>query len=637
MSALLCRVCGLSGATPGRPCQRCGIVAEALTPDTKKGVAHFEMGEYAEALGHFEKALLKKPKSTLALRDCGHAAFHLQEGQKALDYYRQALELQPRLIDAHLNVGLLQAQRGHVNDALFEFLEVLNHLHAFESGAFYLGLLHTPETLELQVRLQIGLLLKQRGDLEQSVEQFRSILAKSPHHLLALGNLGDCLLALERWGDAAAAYRKALEVLPEGPERDNLQNDLGVAYFRGGETEKAIERFKGVLKRDPDNVNAVYNLGQVYFHEGLTGRVKRDYEELAKTKDGAAILFALSKSIADVAGAQRAEGAADQLLIGRSAPMRAVRDLIRRAAASDATVLILGENGTGKELVARAIHQQSNRHDRPFLPVACSALSETLLESELFGHEKGSFTGAVGRKIGRFEAAHRGTLFLDEIGEIPPALQVKLLRVLQEREFERVGGTETLKVDVRILAATNRDLKKEVAEGRFREDLYYRLNVIVIESPPLRERVDDLPQLLEHFLAKLRKKGSTRFEGITPEALRRLNAYRWPGNVREMENLVERIVTLYDDTHIRPEHLPAEISGERRPAPEGVPAVEARGSSDRPRTGGTVRLEDVEREAIQRALVETRFNKKRAAEKLGISRPTLYQKIRRYQLETPSI
>ncbi len=617
--------------SPTAVCVQCGIPGEAPSAETKKGMADFELGEYGEALKHFEKALAKKPKSPLALRDCGHAAYHAQQTQEALDYYHSVLELQPRLLDAHLNLGLLQAQRGHVNDALFEFNEVLQHLHPFEPGSFYLGLLHTPGTLETQVRLQIGLLLKQRGDLEQSLEQFQAILQKNPKHLLALGNLGDCQLALEKWGDAAQTYRKALAVIPEGAERDNLQNDLGVAYFRGGETEKAIAQFKGVLKRDPDNVNAVYNLGQVYFQEGLTGRVKRDYEELAKTKDGAAILFALSKSIADVAGAKGTENAADNLLIGRSAPMRAVRDLISRAAASDATVLILGENGTGKELVARAIHQQSNRHDKPFLAVACSALSESLLESELFGHEKGSFTGAVARKIGRFEAANHGTLFLDEIGEISPALQVKLLRVLQEREFERVGGTETLKVDVRILAATNRDLKKEVAEGRFREDLYYRLNVIQVEMPPLRERTDDLAMLLEHFLEKLRKKGSTRFEGATPEALRRLSAHPWPGNVREMENLVERVVTLYDDTHIRPEHLPPELMGEAsyRPPMPRPSYVDASGVPIAPQ--GT--LEEMEKEAVRRALVEAKYNKKRAAERLGISRPTLYQKIRRYRLE----
>jgi transcriptional regulator with PAS, ATPase and Fis domain len=606
------------------------VPIEPISADTRKGMAAFELGEYEDALKWFEKVIAKKPKSALGLRDCGHAAFHLQKGPVALDYYARALKIQPRLLDAHLNVGLLHAQRGHVNEALAEFKEVLQGLHPLVPGAFYLGLLHTVETLETQVRLEIGLLLKQRGDLEQSIEQFQAILKKVPQHLLALGNLGDCQLALEHWADAAQTYHKALSVIPEGPERDNLQNDMGVAFFRGGETEKAIEQFKGVLKRDPDNVNAVYNLGQVYFHEGLTGRVKRDYEELAKEKGGAAILFALSKSIADVAEAQGTENSADNLLIGQSAPMRAMRDLIRRAAASDATVLILGENGSGKELVARSIHQQSTRHDQPFLAVACSALSETLLESELFGHEKGSFTGAIARKIGRFEAANHGTLFLDEIGEISPALQVKLLRVLQEREFERVGGTETLHVDVRILAATNRDLKKEVAEGRFREDLYYRLNVILIEAPPLRERSDDIPMLLEHFLKKLRKKSSTRFEGATSEALKRLAAYRWPGNVREMENLVERVVTLFDDTRIRPEYLPSEVLGEKPRLGNPLPRT---GDLSEDAWGKVGRLDDLEREAIRRALIETRFNKKKAAEKLGISRPTLYEKIRRYDLD----
>ncbi len=633
MAPTPCRVCGNPEVNLGSPCQVCGIPAEALGPDTRKGMEAFEMGEYEDARKAFQKALDKNPQSPLAIRDLGHAYFHLKDTGTALDLYKRALAIQPLLMGVQFNLGLIQFQRGQVNDALFAFLEVIQHRHPFTPGTYYLGLLHTPQNLEQQARLQLGLLFKQRGELERALEQFRAVLKVAPKALQALGNLGDCLLALEKWDEAVSAYRKALTVIQSGPERDNLQNDLGVAYFRKGEMEKAVEQFKAVLKRDPDNVNAVYNLGQVYFQEGLTGRVQRDYEEFAKTKDGGAILFALSKSIADVAGSHRAGQTDETPLMGHSPALRQVQDLIRRAAASDATVLILGENGTGKELVARSIHQLSNRHDKPFQAVSCSALTETLLESELFGHEKGSFTGATGRKIGRFEAAHRGTLFLDEIGEISPATQVKLLRVLQEREFERVGGTETVKVDVRILAATNRDLRKEVAEGRFREDLFYRLNVILIEIPPLRERDGDLPVLVQHFLAKMKLKRPTRFEGATPEALRRLERYRWPGNVRELENLIERVVTLHDDVLIRPEHLPQEMGTDQA----GRPVQAALGARKTPPLPTSGRLDDMERETVWRALEDTRFNKKKAAERLGISRPTLYQKIKRYGLERPKV
>jgi tetratricopeptide (TPR) repeat protein len=387
-------MCGHEEAPLGTPCPVCSVPAEPVSADTRRGMDAFEMGDYAASLKAFEKVLSKTPESPLALRDCGHAAFHLQDSAKAVEYYRQAIAIRPRLIDAHFNLGLLQSQRGHINDALFELLEVIQQRHPFKQGTFYLGLLHTPEQFIQQAHLQAGLLFKQRGELERAMERFRAVLKESPKHLLALGNLGDCLLALERYDEAIQVYKKALSAQGEGADRDHLQNDLGVAYFKRGDSEKAVAQFKAVLKRDPDHVNAIYNLGQVYYQGGLTGRVQRDYEEFAKAKGGAAILYALSKTIADAAGSKR-EGAGEETsLIGPGPSLRRVRDLILRAAASDATVLILGENGTGKELVARAIHQASTRHDKPFQAVACSALTETLLESELFGHEKGSFTGS---------------------------------------------------------------------------------------------------------------------------------------------------------------------------------------------------------------------------------------------------
>ena len=220
--------------------------------------------------------------------------------------------------------------------------------------------------------------------------------------------------------------------------------------------------------------------------------------------------------------------------------------MITRAAASKATVLVRGESGTGKELAARALHEQSERAGGPFVAVSCAALSETLLESELFGHEKNAFTGAVAERKGRFELAHGGTLFLDEIGDIPAPVQVKLLRVLQQREFERVGGTKTIKVDVRIVAATNADLEKLVKEGKFREDLYYRLHVIQIPLPPLRQRTEDIPLLVEGFLKKFNAENGRHIARIAPEAMQCLVSYPWPGNVRELENIIERSVVLSD-------------------------------------------------------------------------------------------
>jgi DNA-binding NtrC family response regulator len=248
-------------------------------------------------------------------------------------------------------------------------------------------------------------------------------------------------------------------------------------------------------------------------------------------------------------------------IIGSSSRMQDLLNTVERAADSRATVLIRGESGTGKELIARALHFHSSRAGKPFIAVSCAALPETLLESELFGHEKNAFTGAATQKPGRFELANHGTLFLDEVAEIPPLLQVKLLRVLQEREFERIGGTKTLKVDVRLIAATNKDLEKAVASGEFRDDLYYRLQVIPIYIPPLRERREDIPSLVNHFLKKYNQENGRKIEKIAPEALGLLMRYRFPGNIRELENAVERAVVMADrDAKIlTPDLLPLSI------------------------------------------------------------------------------
>jgi len=251
-------------------------------------------------------------------------------------------------------------------------------------------------------------------------------------------------------------------------------------------------------------------------------------------------------------------------IVGASPAMQEVFNVVEQVAPTKASVLITGESGTGKELVAQAIHENSPRAAAPFVKLHCASLAETILESELFGHEKGSFTGAAGRREGRFKQADGGTLFLDEIGEISPAIQVKLLRFLQEKTFERVGGNETIKVDVRIIAATNRDLTSEVQTGRFREDLYYRLNVVNIEMPPLRARPSDLLPLATHFLQRFAKENGKRIEGFADDAVERITGYRWPGNVRELENIIERAVVLCDGAKLNAKHLPAGLGASVR-------------------------------------------------------------------------
>ena len=304
-------------------------------------------------------------------------------------------------------------------------------------------------------------------------------------------------------------------------------------------------------------------------------------------------------------------------LLSKAPGMQKVFELARVSARSASTILILGESGSGKEVLARAIHAESPRAGGPFVAVNCAALTESLLESELFGHEKGAFTGAVARRKGKFEAADGGTLFLDEVGDISPKLQLELLRVLEDRTFHRVGGNEPIAVDVRIVAATNRKLEKAVAEGRFRDDLYYRLNVIPITIPPLRERREDVPLLVERFVEGLAAEQKKKLDGVSHEAMAALLAHDWPGNVRELRNVLERGAVVANGPTIQVSDL-----GLAAPSlPEGTPAV----------APGT--LEDVERRHIGEVLLAAGGNVTHAARTLGIDRVTLYKKIRKYGLK----
>jgi DNA-binding NtrC family response regulator len=384
-------------------------------------------------------------------------------------------------------------------------------------------------------------------------------------------------------------------------------------------------------------------------------------------------------------------------ILGESSAIQEVLVKTEQIAPASSTVLIEGESGTGKELVAQAIHHLSPRRDQPFIAVNCAALPETLLESELFGHEKGAFTGAAERRLGRFELAHKGTLFLDEIGEMPVSLQVKLLRVLENRTFFRVGGTQPIRVDVRVIAAANRSLREAVSLGEFREDLFYRLNVLYIYLPPLRERRGDVPILVKRFVADLSKEHGREFRGIAPEAMQNLVDADWPGNVRQLRNLIESMVVLAPGREIRPSDIPPEVrDGGTRLLPMRVPEavrsvqgqelefifrslmdlklqiedlkrrideephrvevldVSRRAPFDEYGVGEVVevgdeepaarddhlrvvyrpgmRMADVERAAIEAALAETRGNRRRAAERLGIGERTLYRKIKEFDL-----
>lgn len=311
------------------------------------------------------------------------------------------------------------------------------------------------------------------------------------------------------------------------------------------------------------------------------------------------------------------------MIVGESPAIREVMEAVKQVAPSRATVLLEGESGTGKELVARAIHNLSPRQEGPYITVHCAALSPTLLESELFGHEKGAFTGAFERRQGRFELAHGGSLFLDEIGEIDPTLQVKILRILETREFERVGGTKTIRTDTRIIAATNRDLKKLVGERKFREDLFFRLNVITLKLPSLRERQEDIPLLANHFLKEFNQENKKRIREFSSEVLQIFIGYSWPGNIRELRNVVNRMVVMTRGERLTIRDVPTEILKTEPSFPS--PQIES----------VTLNLAETEKHLIRRALDQTAGNITRAALLLGISRRTLHRKLNTLNLPTP--
>jgi two-component system response regulator PilR (NtrC family) len=334
-------------------------------------------------------------------------------------------------------------------------------------------------------------------------------------------------------------------------------------------------------------------------------------------------------------------------ILGDSPPVRALLALIERVAGSKTNVLIIGESGTGKELVARMIHDRGPLRGKPFIPVNCGAIPETLIESEMFGHKKGSFTGAVGDKLGLFEAASGGTLFLDEVGELPLSMQVKLLRAIQERVIRKVGGTDDIHIDVRIIAATNRDLEAGVAKGTFREDLYYRLNVLLIKTPPLRERRGDVRLLAQVFLRRFADKQGKALTGFAPDAMAALEAFNWPGNIRELENIVERAVTLENGTEISLSSLPANVIGAKAPLAGGAPVSGLPAATTELRlpapnfASGPLNLDailaDVERAYLVAALEHAGGVKKRAAELLGITFRSMRYRLKKIGLDAGDV
>ncbi len=439
--------------------------------------------------------------------------------------------------------------------------------------------------------------------------------------VLSLTRLGHEVQGVKGGGEAIAAYRKR--------PADVVVTDLRMVPVDG------IEVVRRLREADPEatvlvvSAHGTIAIAVEAMREGAIDFIEKPFSpEVLRARVEKAVEIARERRGARTARA-RVEALEQDLerghgphgLVGRSESMRRVLDQVRKVAVTDATVLVLGESGTGKELVARAIHDASPRRERPFVSVSCAAIPEGLLESELFGHERGAFTGAVRRKLGRFELAHEGTLFLDEVGELPPSVQVKLLRVLQERRFERVGGEETVEVDVRLVSATNRDLAGMARDGRFREDLYYRLDVVPLTLPPLRERPGDVEELARYFLARSAPRLGRAVTGFTPEAVELLRRHRWPGNVRELENVVEQALVFAEGELVTAAELPQALRG--APPPAGLPVP----TGDRSLTDI---LEDLERQLILAAYEKAKGVKAETARLLGIKPSALYYKLEKY-------
>jgi two-component system response regulator HydG len=432
---------------------------------------------------------------------------------------------------------------------------------------------------------------------------------------------------IKSWGyqvEVADDGAEAVEKVKEIPF-DLILMDVKMAVMSGIEALKLIKQYNPAI---PILIMTAYSSVESAVDALKSGA----YDYLTKPLDFDALKITIERALDHTSLKKENQTLKEKLesdfniknIIGTSRVMRDLTDMVRTFAPSEATVLITGESGTGKELIARAIHFNSTYKKGPLVIVNCAALTETLLESELFGHEKGSFTGADKRREGRFMQANNGTIFLDEIGEMSAMMQAKLLRAIQDREIQRVGSDETINVNVRIIAATNRDLQEEVSTGKFREDLFYRLNVVTLMVPPLRKRPDDIPLLAQYFLNKYAEKNRKQVKGFTPLAMDMFLKYEWPGNVRELENALERAVILLPGDYISEKELPLSIT-DAYPLddPKPVPHNEiSQGQS----------LENIEKSAILTALEESGGNKSEAARKLGINRRTLYKKLEKFSV-----
>lgn len=617
---MLCGNCHEEVAIVSNYCPFCGTALVVVNQRHVEAIRLFCEGEYEAAAAKLQFARAASPNDSSVAKDLAHALLHAGKTDLAAEIYAHVVGEHRQYADVNFNYALLLMNSNNLTAARDLLQLIIGSSRVdFYPGRFYLGLMYpTLGSFMSDVYLYLGLIEKDLLRPDRAMQLLRLSVEKNPRQVTAYVALGDVSMQERNYGDAVEKYMTAMTLNPLGDEIADLHLKLGMAYRQTDNTAEAVKEFRWVLQRDPTNITALENLNILYEQMG-ENRPAQSTLHQGSAHEGASPIFELSAS-PDSGMGERIQ------IIGGTMEMRRVMRHARLAAASDATVLITGEHGTGKELIARAIVYNSPRNEKPFVTVNCAAIPEPLLESDLFGHEKGSFTGASGQKHGRFEIANHGTIFLDEIGDLSPSMQVKLLRVIQEREFNRVGGNEVLKVDIRVIAATNRNLEEAIKQGQFREDLFYRLNVLPIHIPPLRERRDDISLLVNYFLDKFRKRHPKAVISFSPEEMELFVEYNWPGNVRELENMIERAVVMGTQSGA----FLQELTKMKRPAP-------SKGTQEQETASADMTLEALEQQHILRVLRRTHGNQKQAADILGINQSTLWRKLKRYGIESDSV
>ena len=584
----------------------------------QEAIRSFGDGNFTMASRRFQALLVAQPRTPRLLLAAGHAALHDNDPSRALTFYREAEKLAPLPAEVHYNMAMLALNGGESERALGLLRRVLDEPPKIATGQFYLGLFFesTSEFL-CDASLYLARILRDKGRLQPAREAFLEALQHDPRNVTALMALGEMAILARNYVEAARHLERILVVSSLEEDLLSAHNNLAIAHYENGALEPAMDHLKWVLQRSPTNPTAIHNLHHIYEKEGrFQPLVERSGARLAQDHDGATPIFALASEEGGDNNSQ-----APRSVVGKSPEMTRVMRHARVAASCDSPILIVGEPGTGKQLLAEKIAFNSGRGNAPFVSVTCTSTTDFLVETELFGYEKGAFTGARSRKAGAFEQAEGGTLFINDIDCLSPILQGKLCRALQERRFVPAGGTAPVSFDVRVIAASTRDLTESMRLGDFRQDLFYLLNVITIEVPPLRHRKDDIPLLVDHFLTKHARKGRAPSR-IPPDDMQILLDHEWPGNVRELENLVERAIALGSQSSLFMEEL-ARIRRQREA--DAHPA-----NTETATYPLTLSLADLERQHILSVLENVGHNQRAAARILGINPSTLWRKLKSY-------